>query len=327
MQALVVDRTVVDVTFVVDSQSLDEERHLAHLRLFDIALAQLVAHFEQLCCDWVFADEKTPQMGPQSGHEMVGLKAFVDNVVEEHQDVGGVALQNVVNDAEIVVVVEHIEVVDDILVSDGLTGETHHLVEDGKGIAQGSVGFLCDDVQGFGFGADAFVRCHKGKVLGDVVDGDALEIVYLAARQDGGDDLVLLGGGEDEFGIRGRFFKGLEEGVESVLAQHVNLVDDIDLVLADLRWDAHLVNQAADVVNRVVGGSVEFVDVERGVVVEGAARLAFVAGFEVFGRVETVDGLGHDTGTGGLAHATRTAKQEGLRQGVISDSVFQCVRD
>jgi hypothetical protein len=43
--------------------------------------------------------------------------------------------------------------------------------------------------------------------------------------------------------------------------------------------------------------------------------------------VEAVDGLGHDTGTCGLAHASRTAKQEGLRQGVVADGVLQRVGD
>lgn len=160
-------------------------------------------------------------------------------------------------------------------------------------------------------------------MLGDVIDGDALEVVNLAAREDGRDDFVFLGGSEDEFGIRWRLFKGLEERVESVFAQHVDLVDDIHLVVADLRWDAHLVNEAADVVNRVVGCGIEFVDVERGVVVEGAARFAFVAGFKVFGWMQAVDGLGHDAGASGLAHASRTAKQKGLGQSVVADGVFQ----
>lgn len=162
-------------------------------------------------------------------------------------------------------------------------------------------------------------------MLGDVIDGDALEVVNLAAREDGRDDFVFLGGGEDEFGIRWRLFKGLEERVESVFAQHVDLVDDIHLVVADLWRDAHLVNEAADVVNRIVGGGIEFVDVERSVVVESAARFAFVAGFEVFGWMQAVDGLGHDACASGLAHATRTAKQEGLGQSVVADGVFQCV--
>ena len=133
---------------------------------------------------------------------------------------------------------------------------------------------------------------------------------------------MLLGGGQDEFGVRRRLFQSLQEGVESRCRQHVDLVDDVDFVLSDLWWDPHLVDQAADVFHRVVGGSVQLVDVERGVVVEGAARLTFVAGLKVLGRVEAVDGLSHDTGAGGLAHTARTAKQEGLCQSVVADGVL-----
>ena len=38
-----------------------------------------------------------------------------------------------------------------------IPAEAHYAVEDGQGIAQGSFGFLGDDVQGFGFGLNALV--------------------------------------------------------------------------------------------------------------------------------------------------------------------------
>ena len=107
----------------------------------------------------------------------------------------------------------------------------------------------------------------------------------------------------------------------------MNLVNDVDLILSDLWGDSHLIDQTTDVFNGVVGSSVQFVDVERGVVVEGAARLAFVAGLHVLSRIQAVDGLGHDAGAGGLAHASWAAKQKGLRQSVVADGVLQCVGD
>ena len=119
-------------------------------------------------------------MVAQAVNEMLGLKAFADDVVEDEQDVARVAVEDVIDDLEIIVVVEYVEVVDDVLVGDVLARETHHLVEDGEGIAQGAVGFLRDDVQGFGFGADAFALGHKGQMFGDVVNCDALEVKDLA---------------------------------------------------------------------------------------------------------------------------------------------------
>ncbi len=160
-------------------------------------------------------------------------------------------------------------------------------------------------------------------MFSDVIYCNPLEVKDLAARKDGRDDFVFLCRGQDELGIRRRLLKGLQEGIESGLAEHVDLIDDVDLVLSDLGRDAHLLHEVADVIHRVVGGGVQLVDVERGIVVESPAGLALVTGFHVLRGVEAVDGLGHDTGAGRLAHATRAAEQESLRQGVVLDGVFQ----
>ncbi len=111
----------------------------------------------------------------------------------------------------------------------------------------------------------------------------------------------------------GRLLKRLEESVESGCREHVYLVDDEHRVVPDLRNDAHLFDQRADVLNRVVGGGVEFVNVHRAALVEAAARLAVVAGFRPLG-VQAVDRLGKNAGTGGFPHSTRPAKEVGVGQ-------------
>ncbi len=203
--------------------------------------------------------------------EMLWLEALADDVVEDEQDVAGPAVKDMVDDLEVIVVIQHVQVVDDILIGDVLAAETYHLVEDGKGVAQGTVGFLGDDVQRFRLGIDAFALGDISQVLGDIVHRNPLEVKNLATRKDGGDNLVLLRRGKDELGIRRWLFQCLQESVEGRCRQHVNLVDDVDFVLPDLRRDPYLVDQIADVIHGVVGCRVELVDVERGVVVEGTA--------------------------------------------------------
>ena len=63
-------------------------------------------------------------------------------------------------------------------------------------------------------------------MVNHVAHGYALEIVDLTAREDGGDDLVFLGCGEDEDDVGRRFLKGLQECVESRRGEHVDLIDD-----------------------------------------------------------------------------------------------------
>ena len=44
----------------------------------------------------------------------------------------------------------------------------------------------------------------------------------------------------------------------------MNLIDDIDFVFPHLRGNPNLVNQVADVVNAVVRGSIELMNIELG---------------------------------------------------------------
>ena len=176
MQPLVVGGPVVDVALVADFQGLDEERHGAGLRLCNIALTQLLADLQKLHRDGILAHQKASQMVAHTVDKMLGLKAFADDVIEDQQDVARVAVQDVVNDLEVIVVVQHIQVVDDVLVGDVLARETDHLVEDGERVAQGTVGFLGDDVQGFGFGCNTFTLGDKSQVFGNVVYRNPFEV-------------------------------------------------------------------------------------------------------------------------------------------------------
>ena len=62
--------------------------------------------------------------------------------------------------------------------------------------------------------------------------GDEPERVVVGARADGADDLLGLGGGEDELHVLGRLLDDLEQRVEALRRHHVRLVDDVDLVAA-----------------------------------------------------------------------------------------------
>lgn len=180
MQALVVGAAVIDVALIVDVQGSQKEWHLANGGLLYVALPQLFADFQQLHGGGIFAHQKASQMIAQSADEMLRFKAFADDVVEQEQNVGRVALQNVVDDFEIIVVIQHVEVFDDILVGDVFARETDHLVENGECVAQGAIGFLGDDIECFGFGSDAFARGDESEMLRNVLNGDALEVENLA---------------------------------------------------------------------------------------------------------------------------------------------------
>jgi hypothetical protein len=58
---------------------------------------------------------------------------------------------------------------------------------------------------------------------------DQAERVVVRARPDGREDLLRLGGGEDELQVLRRFLDQLQQRVEALLGDHVRLVDDVDL--------------------------------------------------------------------------------------------------
>jgi hypothetical protein len=88
----------------------------------------------------------------------------------------------------------------------------------------------------------------------------------------------------------------------------VHLIDDIYLIFSYLGRDPDLVDQVAYIVNGVVGSGIQFVYVEGSRTVERNTGLAFVARLYTVPGIETVDRLGQDAGTGGLANTPGTAK-------------------
>ena len=55
------------------------------------------------------------------------------------------------------------------------------------------------------------------QVADDVARDDAAEVETLAARDDGGQDLVRLGGGEDEDDVRRRFLQVLSSALKAAV--------------------------------------------------------------------------------------------------------------
>src|SRR5581483_1927453 len=150
----------------------------------------------------------------------------------------------------------------------------------------------------------AVAGADLGQPRGDVGDPNAAEVEALAAADDGGRNLVGLGGAEDEDGVGRRLFQRFQEGVPGGGGQLVRLVDDVDAE-ARLVWGvADPLSKLADVVDAAIAGGVDLHQVERGAGEAGAAEGAGVAGLAVLG-VEAVERAEQDAGQAGLTGAAR----------------------
>src|SRR6185369_3402794 len=118
----------------------------------------------------------------------------------------------------------------------------------------------------------------------------------LATALDGGGDFVGLGGAEDEDVVLGGFLHGLEQSVEGRGREHVDFVDDVDLLGAAHGAVDAVGDEFAGVLDGVVAGGVDLDDVD---IAPCHDRLGDLPGLIAGG----VDGLGEDAGHGGFANA------------------------
>src|SRR4051812_10351749 len=108
------------------------------------------------------------------------------DVVEGEHHFADCLLAESVDKAEIIIVIKYVQIVYNRLVGKVVAGEGDHLVKDGAGIAQTSVGFLRDHVKGFRLKSHFFVLCHKRQVIADVFGLDPVKVEDLAAGKNGG---------------------------------------------------------------------------------------------------------------------------------------------
>ena len=296
-QALVLRASVLHIGLVEDVEPPHQEEQIGARRLGLEFGLHVVGGFQKLQRLGIAGHHQIAKVPSPPRDEVVRVEPTRHDVVEQQHGSGNVTGQRLVGEREVRVVVEHVQLLRHSLVGQVLSCERHELVEHRQRVAQRPVGLLGDDVQRFFLGLHPFLRSNVLQMGHGVWHRDAVEVEDLTTRQDGGQDLVFLRGGQDEDGVGRRFLQGLQKRVECRLAQHVHLVDDVHLVFALLRWNANLVHDAADVLHLVVGGRVELKHVER-------HRLLL--------SVKAVDGFGEDSRRGGLPHATWPAEEVGL---------------
>ena len=190
---------------------------------------------------------------------MKGVETLRKNFVEFTQRGGMVSGEECIDQSEAVVVIQDVEVFHHLFGLYVVAAERNGLVENRKGVAHRSIGLHRDYVQGLILYLDALLAGDIPQIADDVGYADASEVISLAARQDGGQNLVLFGGGEDEDGVCRGFLEGFQEGVESGLAEHMYLIDDEYAVFSDLRGNVHLVDKGFDIVDRIVRCGIQLV--------------------------------------------------------------------
>ena len=253
------------------------------------------------------------------------IGADVVELLQVAKRAGDVAAHDLLEEVDDQGAVGEAEHLADLLRRDGAGGMGDGLIEQRQGVAGGAFGGAGDHGQRRVVDSDRFLRRDVLHQRDEPAGLDAAEVEALAAGQDGDRDLAHLGGGEDELHMLGRLFQRLQQAVEGGLRQHVDFVDDVDLVAGDRRLVAHRLDDLADVVDAGVGGGVHLDDVDVAAFHDGGVVLADLG--HVDGRrVDLagdgiVEGAGEDAGGGGLADAADAGEHVGLRDAAGAEGV------
>ena len=103
-----------------------------------------------------------------------------------------VPAQEELKDADEVGIVEDIQTLQRMLVGDMPTGEAGDTVKHRERIAHPPIGLLSDEPKRRLLGIDTLAIGDVAQMAGDILHGDSLEVIDLTAREDGGENLVLL---------------------------------------------------------------------------------------------------------------------------------------
>ncbi len=280
----------------------------------------------------------------QVADHRVWLGAALIQLGQAGQRVRHLAAHDLLEQVEHAIAIGQAQHVLDLPLADqSAAGQGNRLVEQGQAIAHGALGRPADQGERPWLDRDAFALGDGREIAHQLLALDPAQIEALAAGQHGDRDLADLGRGEDEDGLRRRLLQRLQEAVEGLLGQHMDLVDDIDLV-AGRGWRiAHAVDQLADVVDAGMGRSVHLQDVDMPALRDRDARIAAAAGL---GRglalavlADAVERAGDDPGGRGLADAADPGQQECMRdpasaqriaqgadQGVLADQLGETLR-
>jgi hypothetical protein len=117
----------------------------------------------------------------------------------------------------------------DVVARQRRAAERDDLIEEAHRVAHRARGLAREHGDRRVVGDDRLVGEHLAESLGDRLRRDELEVVALAATQNGDGDLVDLGRREDELHVGRRLFERLQERVPRLVRQHVHFVDDVDL--------------------------------------------------------------------------------------------------
>ena len=140
--------------------------------------------------------------------------------------------------------------------------ERDDLFEGGERVAKAAFRAMRDQIERLALELDPFGHAYRAQTRDHGLGGDATEIKSLAAGMDGLGNLLRVGRRQNEHHMARRLLERLQQRVERCHREHVDLIDDVDLVAPARRRELHAVDDLlTDVVDAGAACRIELVDV------------------------------------------------------------------
>ena len=204
-------------------------------------------------------------------------------------------------------------------------GMGNGLVEYRQTVAYGALGGLCHQCQRLNLCLDMFFGRDVREMVCQFCGGNTLKVEPLAPRQDGNRHLVHFSRRKKEFDVAGRFFKCLQQRVKRVFRQHVDFVDDVNLVACRHGRITHRLNNLTDVINAGVACGIHFDDIDMAAFGNGHTRLARATGINRWSALpihtNAVQRLGNQSRRRGFTDTANASHQKRMRQTIALDRI------
>lgn len=150
----------------------------------------------------------------------------------------------------------------------------------------------------------------------------------VSARPNRAEHFLRFGGGEDELHVGRRLLDHLQQGVETLLGDHVGFVDDVDLVAAVDRCEEGPLSQIPGLVDATVGRRVDLDDIDAAGTPTGeiSTGLALAAGLGC-GAFSAVEAARQDACARGLAATAGAGEKIGMVDPVVHQRPLQRLGD
>ena len=166
-----------------------------------------------------------------------------------------------------------------------------------------------------------FVAENRGKMGGNLARGQVFQMELQAARQHGSRHFLRIGGGENEFDVRRRFFQGFQKRIETAARKHVYLVNQIHFEAPFHRRIGHVIEQIARIVHAGARCRIHFDQIGKTAGIYFQTVLARAARMAAHAIGQTIQGFGENTGNRRFAHAARAGKKIGVMDAVVIERV------